>query len=388
MTDERQVAMPTNPATGHASRRFDWLVAGLGALLIGALYLDGWAHNRRIPDRPLLPGMPSPPPLAPPEIPAALTVWHAPFHAALAITCIVLAAPLLRQRDAASWQQTLGPAYSQSLIGAVLCAAATAAGALWPGTGIQTPGAAFRFESLTGMLGPAHILQAAGLLFVVTGPLRSAWVGGWSTQAGSWLPAALSISFGLSVVTFVTQFAHPLTDPWPSIGFMRTGLQTYRYNRFFFGEAMGVLSILLQATLLAATAAWILRRRRPPFGTFTIAFGLNGLLMVALQDRYPFLAVAAGAGLLTDSLAQKAAHPPRASELPLVTAAIPTVYCLLYFLVLSQLPAIDVLYGTGGGHPGAHLTGLGWSIHLSVGTTLLAAGAGWLAGTLARHGLP
>ncbi len=188
---------------------------------------------------------------------------------------------------------------------------------------------------------------------------------------------ALSLGLGLSVLTFLTQFAHPFVDPWPSIGFLRTSLQTYRYNLFSFGEAMGVLSLGLQATFVADCVLAGVRLGLGHPGTFTLALGLNALCVCVLQDRYPFALVGLGTGLVADHLVLRLHRPLRELELRVCGAVVAGVYCLLYFLMVSQMPAVDVLYGTGGGFATAPIWGLGWSVPLWLGTTVLGAAGGW-----------
>jgi hypothetical protein len=343
-------------------RMVRFLVVAACVSVVAGLYLEGWARNHRLRPHLLFPPTARLPVLPPPGFPSGLTPWNLPFYSGLVLLLglSALLRPGARQG---------GPLDRHAAAGVLVAWAGSVWAILWPGWTAHTPGAVFRAESLTGLIAPQHLLQALGVGLLVLQPLRSVEY--------PWVTRALSLGLGLSVVTFLTQFAHPFVDPWPSIGFLRTSLQTYRYNLFYFGEAMGVLSLGLQAALAAGCvlAGVRLGLRRP--GSFTMALGLNALLVCALQDRYPFALVGLGTGLVADRLALRIRMPPEGLELKLCGAAVAGVYCLLYFLVVSQMPAVDILYGTGGGFATAPIWGLGWSVPLWLGATFLAAAAGW-----------
>lgn len=362
---EKAKGIPTRPWKNTSMDRMVRLfVVAACVSIVAGLYLEGWARNHRLRLHPLFPHAVQLPALPPPGLPSGLTPWNLPFYAGLVVLS-GLAALLRPDRDA----HQEGLLDRRAAIGLLVAWAGSAWAVISPGWTAHTPGAVFRAESLTGLIAPQHLLQALGVGLVVSQPLRS--------DGYPWVARALSLGLGLSVLTFLTQFAHPFVDPWPSIGFLRTSLQTYRYNLFYFGEAMGVLSLGLQATLAAGCVLVGVRSGLCRPGSFTLALGLNALFVSILQDRYPFVLVGLGTGLVADRLALRLRRPLGELELRVCGAVVAGVYGLLYFLVVSQMPAVDVLYGTGGGFATPPIWGLGWSTSLWLGAMLLAAAAGW-----------
>lgn len=255
---------------------------------------------------------------------------------------------------------------------------------IWPGPfvsrGISFGGPSP--EALSGLLSPSHLFEVLGLSLVVAGPLRAAWLRPDEEAAPSWafqLPLLLSLTFLLSVLTYMTQFAHPFVDPWPAASLWRFGLHAYRFGAFFFGEAMGVLSIMLQTSLLMGLVLLAVRRWALPPGSLTLIFALNAALMSLMQDRYLFIGVAAAAGLVADLLRGRLQPSVRPWELRLFAFAVPTVYYLLYFLALTYLATLAGINSLISPVPGLPPpAGIGWSVQLWMGTTLVAGAVGWL----------
>ncbi len=342
----------------RAARLSPWgYVAAL--VVVAGLYADGWAHNHLVRDVGWWGTFPSRP--GPPHFPAGLSLWHLPYLAGLAWCGLVALVHARAEPESQPFRRV-------AAVGVV--AAGWLVSTLTSGARTPTP-ALVRLESLPGLVGPGALMQAGGIVYLGWSLLDRGTGGGWARVA-----AGLVV---LSTLTFLTQFAHPYVDPWPSAGFLRTGLQTYRYGLFYFGEAMGVLSLWLQALLAAGAVVAVWRAGGLPPGGWTALFGTNGLLMATLRDHYPFLASALLTGLVTDLLASRVRD---LRELPVVAGCAAGAFCASVFLVVGQMGAVDVLYGTGGGFALPQVGGLGWSVPLWVGTTLLAAGCGWLVAYL------
>lgn len=335
---------------------------GCVALAVVGLYADGWAHNHLVADPAVFPrptgGRPGPP-----HFPTGLSLWHLPYLLGLggaALTSLLRWAGLRTGGDRPPSSDVVA-----ALVGVCGWALGTVSGAA------RTPGASFlRVESLPGLVGPSALLQAGALVWL-------AWSGG---SAAGWRRVVGGL-LALSVLTYLTQFLHPYVDPWPSAGFLRTGLQTYRYGLFYFGEAVGVAGLLLQASLAAGLAVALLRSGPLPAGGFTVLVGGNGALVASLRGHFGFLAAACATGLVADLLAARL-RGKRSHELPLLAACVGFSYAASAFLVITQMAPVDVLYGTGGGFALRNVAGLGWSAQLWAGTCLAAGAAGWLLGWL------
>jgi TolB protein len=74
----------------------------------------------------------------------------------------------------------------------------------------------FGFEVGTDALfSPSHLLLATSGIFMVSGPIRSAWSKGVPQQFPGWLPWVFALTMSLSILTSFTEYAHPAIDTWP-----------------------------------------------------------------------------------------------------------------------------------------------------------------------------
>jgi hypothetical protein len=357
-------APPRAPAAEPPTVRAAWTLGWLALAVVG-LYADGWAHNHLVSDAPVFPRPGSSRP-GPPHFATGLSLWHLPYLLGLVGAAL---STLFRWARFRIGGQKPPPQTAYDVAAALLAVAAwlwgTASGAA------RTPGTSFlRLESLPGLVGPPALLQAGALVWLA-----------WSAAAAGW-PRVLGGLLVLSTFTYLTQFLHPYVDPWPSAGFLRTGLQTYRYGLFYFGEAVGLASLVLQASLVAGVVVALLRSGPLPPGAFTVLVGLNGTLVTSLRGQFAFVAAACATGLVADLLAARLRRA-QSRELPVLAACVGFAYAATSFLVVAQLGAVDVLYGTGGGFAVPNVAGLGWSAQMWTGTCLVAGAAGWLLGWLA-----
>jgi Tol biopolymer transport system component len=123
----------------------------------------------------------------------------------------------------------------------------------------------------------------------------------------------------------------------------------------FFSQSLGIISILFQAALLMGLVLFLLRRWLLPFGSMTIVFILSSVAISFINDQYVFIPAAFVAGIIADVLIWRLKpSPTRPLEFRIFAFAAPVVYYSLYFLVIQL---------TGG---------IGWTIHLWMGSIFLA----------------
>ena len=105
----------TGPAaTAVGGPGFDWLMAVLGAWLIGGLYLDGWAH------------------IHVPALETFFTPWHAVLYSGYGAGAAALVATFVRnRRRGAPRARALPPGYRASLVGAFVFFFGGVADMLW-----------------------------------------------------------------------------------------------------------------------------------------------------------------------------------------------------------------------------------------------------------------
>jgi hypothetical protein len=296
----------------------------LSGWFMTGMYLDGWAHSHGRVDE------------------TFFTPWHAALYSGFLALAAFLGLTLLRNRaQGYSWRQALPAGYELSLFGVAIFTAGGLGDMLWHELwGIET--------GVDALLSPSHLLLAVGAAMFLTGPLRATWrrsarVTNWATL----LPMILSLTFLLSLWTFLTAFAHPFVQPWAAAG--------YRVSRSGFGQALGVASIMLQSALLMGLVLLALRRWTLPPGSITLICTLNAASISILEDHYVVILVAFVAGIVADGLRwwlQPSVGRPTA--LRVWAFAVPVVLWLCYFAALRL----------GGG--------IWWSIHLWLGATFVA----------------
>jgi hypothetical protein len=122
-----------------------------------------------------------------------------------------------------------------------------------------------------------------------------------------------------------------------------------------FSQTAGLESVLITNVILLAPVLLMLRRWRLPFGAVTFLFTFIAALMSALQAfQYPNpIIIALVAGLIADALIRLL--QPRVAAFRAIATLMPLVLWTLYFLE-AQLNG-----------------GVGWSVELATGVTVMAA---------------
>ena len=369
---------------------FTWVSVALGGLLVGGVFLDGWAHHHGRLDISLLGATNLSQAYAPPGLPATISSWHVPYVAGIVLSAVLLGAVLVANRTRGiPWARALPAPYWMSVWGVLMIVLGAVGEVIWPVSFRIGAPDTYRLElgssGLGAVLSPLRLMELVGLVLIVTGPLRAAWLGAEEEPRRRFapLPAVLSLAFLLSLLAYATQFAHPLVEPWPALSYWRRSLHTYRYGTFLFGESLGVMSILLQTALMMAIILPAVRRWRLRPGGLTLLFTLNAALMAILQDYYAFALVGLAAGIAAELLLQRLPQSPRPREFQLFAFLVPAVYYLIYFVALTRMANISPSWGTLTRvvlpHP---LEGIAWNVQLWTGTALAAGLVGWAVSLL------
>ena len=174
----------------ESSLRFDLLMVFLSFWFLCGLFLDGWAHNHgRVDD-------------------SFFTPWHAVFYSGFTIVAIAHLWILYRNVNRGiAFSQALPDGYNLSLLGVAIFALGGLGDMVWHTVfGIE--------ENIEALLSPTHLMLGLGMFLIFSAPLRSFVAratkgGGWL----KWLPAILSMSFTISVMTFFLQYLFPLSFP-------------------------------------------------------------------------------------------------------------------------------------------------------------------------------
>jgi hypothetical protein len=307
---------------------YDWSMIAVCTWLVLGIFADAWAHNHLPIDN-------------------FFTPWHGLLYSGLLAVGIFLMGTFIRNRRRGyPVSQAMPRGYELSLLGFLLFLASGIADMFWH--------ILFGIElNIDGALSPTHLGIVISAVLVVSGPFRAAWHRSYAGSTWSLiplLPMLLSLAFMLSVVTVIAQIAHPFVFLWPS----------YPQQDSYDKQVLAVVSIALQSIILMIFVLLSVRRWTLPFGAFTLIFTLNITLLSFMQDHYFLILVAALAGLITDLLIWRLKPSvTQPGALRLFAFAVPTVLYLLYFLALTLT------------------TGVNWTIHLWLGSTVVAGITGY-----------
>jgi len=256
-------------------------------------------------------------------------------------------------RQGKPWNRALPDGYTGSLAAALVFGAALIADNLWPH--IDNP------LGLDLLFSPPHIVEIAAAAVMVTGPLRSAARRGEGTAG---VITLISAGLLLSVFTFATQFIHPLIDPWSSTD----PAQVPARVDIWVAQDLGVAALLVQATILAVTALLLNSTFRLRFGSLTLVFLINGILVTLTKTHFYLLPVAVVSGLAGDAWlawsSRRSGHPSAS-----LCAAVAGAFTLSYTVEIWIL-------------------GSAWNPSLWAGVVLAATMISWMTGRLLRAGLP
>jgi len=310
-----------------AGIRFDRVMTIFTCWFLGGLFLDGWAHNHGQVDN------------------TFFTPWHVVLYSGYFACAVVLVATVfINHWRGYRWQEAIPGGYELSLLGVPLFLVAGVGDLIWH--------TLFGFEvGIEPLLSPTHLVLAFSGLLIMSGPFRATCRRADSISTNRWatlFPAIISLTAILSTLTFFTSFAHP---------FVQTGLVTDT----FIGDgekSRGATAILLQAGILMGVILLAIRRWQLPVGTMTLVFTLNIALMSVFghEDQYKLIPVAMLSGIIADVLLWRLKPAvTRPGALRLFAFTVPVVFYLDYF--------VPIMISNGG---------ISWSIHLWLGSTVMA----------------
>ena len=235
------------------TRRQDTITVLLALWLMIGLFVDGWAHNNLD------------------QLETFFTPWHALFYSGFAATALWIATLVARQRSAGRpWRDAVPRGYEAAVIGVIVFGIGGVGDWLWHTIfGIEV--------SIDALLSPTHLILLTGMLLIFSGPLRSAWADPVEPQGlRSFLAPLLAVTLSASLLTFFFMYASGLNSPLPGIRWFPESNSNEEW------VILGVLEIMWTTLLLVGPMVFLMRRWRPPFGSFTLMFAVVGGLMASI----------------------------------------------------------------------------------------------------------
>ncbi len=235
---------------------FSLRVAVLGLAFAVGVHIDGWAHNHDRVDQ------------------SFFTPWHAVLYGSYLVAAFYVLQRVLRARaSGAAWGEAIPRGYGPTLAGIALFALAGLGDMVWHIVfGVE--------QSLEALLSPTHLALATGAALMATGPLVSGLRdarAGWRGSAAAVLTSAAIVS----LVSFMTQFAQPLSQLWP----------TSAVGGFYSPDneataALGVTGFFWWAAVLSAVVLLLQRRRSLPPGAIVVIVGIVSVLAASQGDDW------------------------------------------------------------------------------------------------------
>jgi hypothetical protein len=291
-----------------ATDRDDMVTAALCGWVVAGMSLDAWAHQNAS------------------ELETFLTPWHGVLYSGF---LVLLAWMAWKARDGA-------PAgYGLGLAGAALFLAGGVADGVWHTVfGVE--------REIEAALSPTHIALFVGALLMFTTPLRAAWSSqrlGAAPSLGAFLPALLSLTFAVLLVSFLFFYLSAFRDPAATLPVERWARDAAGpFPALTYTRQHGVASVLVTNLLLLAPLLLLLRRWRPPFGSATLLFTTVTAVTTATQElaHGELVLAALAGGLAADwAIARPGRTGSRAGADRLVATVTPLVLWSCYFLVLE-----------------------------------------------------
>lgn len=320
---------PTRQPSGGVG--FDWAFLVPCTWLMIGISLDGWAHNHV------------------PALETFFTPWHGVLYSGyLAVAAFLLVVVARNHQRGFAWQRAVPAGYGLSLLGVGIFAIGGVLDLIWHVLfGIE--------RNVEALLSPTHLMLALGAVLMVSGPFRATWQRLPAKPAESrsnLFQMVLSLAYMLAIFTFFTQFANPIANSYAD---QHTVEQL---------EDLGIASILLQTALFMGFVLFAMRRWRLPLGAFTLIYVLNSTVSSLMAKSSLVIAVAilaALTGFLLDLL-YKVLKPGAEGKaaIRLFAFAAPAVTNGIYFLGLFAIK------------------GIAWSVHLWVGSIVMAGIVGLL----------
>ncbi len=317
-----------------SSLRTDWIVILLSLWFLGGLFVDGWAHNNLSS-----------------SLETFFTPWHAVFYSGfMAVAGFHLWTMRQNHSKGHSWLNSLPRGYDLSLWGLIIFSFGGLGDMLWHTfLGIET--------GIEALFSPTHLLLATGIMLLVAGPMRSTSYR-LQTNTSDWrtlFPLVLSMTFTLSLFTFMGQFAYPPGQAWIMVGVYRPGIDGQMR------QILGMMGGILHAVMLMGILLSVIKRWTLPVGTITFMMTINVGLMSVMQQEFLSIMPAIITGIVGDGLLI-ALRPSaqRPNQFRLFAFLIP---CIFYTLFV-----INIEYTIGSW----------WSIHMLAGLPIVSGMMGFL----------
>jgi hypothetical protein len=262
--------MSIKPAVARTSENAT--TAGLGVILVGGVYVDGWAHLN----------------VGSPE--TFFTPWHGVLYGGFSLLVVWLAWMVWRRRRSQNrWVGLVPLGYGWGWVGVALFAAGGVGDMLWH--------LAFGIEAgLDALVSPTHLLLLTGGTLLLTSPLRAAA----ATGRDRW-PAVVSMAAATSLAGFFLSYVSVFADPGAREPLRNLPADLPEHRAAELPVIAGLAGYVVCTVLLIGPVLYLRRRRLLPPGSIAVLAGAVAIPAVSLSHLVfiiPAIAALAGAGLV------------------------------------------------------------------------------------------
>ncbi|MDE0805371.1 MAG: hypothetical protein OSA99_18890, partial [Acidimicrobiales bacterium] len=231
-----------------------WMVVGL--------FLDGWAHDNNEPE-------------------SFFTPWHGVLYSGF-LSAAGAAVFLARPRDGKTWRESMPNGHGLTLAGLGVFAIGAVSDLIWH----ETLGVEVGVEAL---LSPTHLLLLVGGIAALSAPFRASWTSMSDRHESlrTFAPTVLSLALLVAVVGFFLLFLSPFVNDTAGVRFDRDPQLDHDHPSSDIGELqqlLGIASIFTTTVLLVVPVLLVLRRWRPPAGSFTLFVTVVVTLFIGLAE--------------------------------------------------------------------------------------------------------
>ena len=303
----------------HSTGVSGLVAAGLGAVVVVAVHLDGRAHLLNPPD-------------------SFFTPWHGVLYGGVTALFgwLLIAGRAHGRRTGARFRMPEG--YGLALAGAALFLAGGAADLVWH----TVFGIEFGIDAL---LSPAHLWLFTAAALMLSGPVRAALASGARPTGPRLAAAELAVTSLAGVAGFALSFLSAYFTDAPTRALPHFPEGTPEHAAVEVPAAWGLASYLVTSLVLAVPVAWLVLRWRLPFGTVTTFASGLALLATVLGDfdRAYQVGAAALGGLAVDAFLHFAARRRVSSRIQAIVAAglLPAVAWTAQLVAMANVEGVQ-----------------------------------------------
>lgn len=275
---------------GRASRRHDGVTVAAGAVLVAALFSDGWAHTNV------------------PELEGFFTPWHAGLYGGFLMNAVWIAWLAWAGRDG-DRRPVLPLGYGWGAIGVAIFATGGLADMLWHVLlGVEV--------GVDALLSPSHLVLFTGGMLLLTSAVRSRWLAGDFSS----VVAQGSLALATALASFFLLYTSEFVSVGPTIPYLRLPEGDPGHEEGELPALLGLASFLVTTAVIVVPLLFAWQRGRAPRGLITVLVATVAWLSAAVVD-FPVTVLAGAVGATVGAIAadvivqvleSRAANYPRA----------------------------------------------------------------------------